>query len=311
MPENNRNDMSQSIHLDNPTSSEHKTETIDATDVREINEDQSQSQSQNQGQDQDNQNPKTYSGSGLKYNYYGSALEADEDPLEDEPKDSGMGDDAKKKRNNYYQSESGSGSGDGKTNKRVHEERFQGSRGGTGFNPTALILGIVSLVLAFALLFMGYRYLNNGTITHDATPAAEVMQERENPPLKAEKLDPTKVYTLKGSKDVLHNVEVSITKAQFRKDATRLWVHLKNNGGNTVQMIPAVNSMIVDNNGHTYKIDSFGGDNITNLPAGADEDIMLTFAPIRSDAKQITYRLDGVFDMQNSSWHHDITVDLP
>lgn len=307
--ENNRNDISQSIHLENSTSStsipDDATETIDATDVREIHEDQEKKQ--------DTQNPKNYSGSERKYNYYGSSLEADEDPLEDYQKDDTKNnkeeDDTKKKRSNYYQSEYASE--DGKTNKRVHEERFQGSKGGTGFNPTALILGIVSLVLAFALLFMGYRYLNNGTITHDAKPAAEVMQERENPPLKAEKLDPTKVYTLKGSKDVLHNVEVSITKAQFRKDSTRLWVHLKNNGGNTVQMMPAVNSMIVDNNGHTYKIDSFGGDNITNLPAGADEDIMLTFAPIRSDAKQITYRLDGVFDMQNSSWHHDITVDLP
>ena len=76
-------------------------------------------------------------------------------------------------------------------------------------------------------------------------------------------------------------------------------------------MMPAVNSMLVDNNGHSYKVDSFASDNITALAPGTDEEIMLVFEPIRQDAKSLTYSLDSVFDMQTTPWTYRITVDLP
>ena len=175
----------------------------------------------------------------------------------------------------------------------------------------ATIMGILALLLVIALMFMGYRYVNTGTATYDSTPAKEVMAEKDNAPLKADKLDPTRVYALKDASDANNHGELTIKKAQFRKDQTRLWIHVKNTGGQKINMMPSVNSMLVDNNGHSYKVDSFASDDITGLAPGTDEDIMIAFEPIREDAKSITYSLDSVFDMKKSAWSYSITVDLP
>ena len=191
----------------------------------------------------------------------------------------------------------------------VKETRYEKEKKSNGV--LATIMGILALLLVIALMFMGYRYVNTGTATYDSTPAKEVMAEKDNAPLKADKLDPSRVYTLKDASDVNNNGELTIKKAQFRKDQTRLWIHVKNTGGQKINMMPSVNSMLVDNNGHSYKVDSFASDNITALAPGVDEDIMIAFEPIRSDAKSITYSLDSVFDMKKSAWSYSITVDLP
>ena len=158
---------------------------------------------------------------------------------------------------------------------------------------------------------MGYRYITTGTATYSSEQAQDVISAQENPTLKAEKLDPQKVYTLKNSKDVLNNMEITIEKIQFRKDQTRLWLHLKNSGSQKINMMPNVNSTLVDNNGHSYKVDSFAGKQVNGVVPGTDEDIMLSFEPVMANAKSITYNLDGVFDLKNSSWQYSITVDLP
>ena len=191
----------------------------------------------------------------------------------------------------------------------VTETRYEKPKNSNGV--LATIMGILALLLVVALMFMGYRYVNTGTATYDSSPAKEVIAEKENAPLKADKLDPARIYTLKDASDVNKNGELTIKQAQFRKDQTRLWIHVKNTGGNKINMMPSVNSMLVDNNGHSYKVDSFASDNITALAPGVDEDIMIAFEPIRSDAKSITYSLDSVFDMKNSPWSYSITVDLP
>lgn len=186
----------------------------------------------------------------------------------------------------------------------IREEKKSSSFVGT-------IIGILCLILVVGMLFMGIRYLVTGSATHSSQPVSEVMEEQNNPALKAEKLDESRVYSLKNASDSAHNGSLTITKAQFRKDQTRIWIHMKNAGGQKINMMPAVNSMLVDNNGHSYKVDSFASDNITALAPGTDEEIMLVFEPIRQDAKSLTYLLDSVFDMQTTPWTYRITVDLP
>lgn len=178
-------------------------------------------------------------------------------------------------------------------------------------NLGGIFLAVIALLLVFAMFFMGYRYVTTGTATHSSEDANAVMQEQEAPALKTAKLNPQKVYALKGASDRLNNLEVSITKAQFRKDGTRLWIHVKNDGGQKISMMPTANATLVDNNGHSYKVDSFSGDQTTSVAPGTDEEIMLVFEPVRADAKEITFGLDGVFDMKHSAWSYNITVELP
>lgn len=178
-------------------------------------------------------------------------------------------------------------------------------------NLSGIIIAIISIIILIALLFFGYRYMTTGTASYSSESAQEVIQKQENPNLKAEKLDPQKVYALKNTSDVLNNMDIAITKAQFRKDQTRLWLHLKNSGSQKIHMMPNVNSVLVDNNGHSYKVDSFSGSQITSVAPGTDEDVMLVFEPIRADAKSITYNLDSVFDMKKPAWNYSITVNLP
>lgn len=178
-------------------------------------------------------------------------------------------------------------------------------------NTSGIIIAILAIVILIGILFAGYRQITTGTVTYNTEKAQDVISEKENPTLKAEKLDPQKVYNLKDTSDVLNNMELTIKKAQFRKDQTRIWIHLKNSGGEKINMMPNVNSTLVDNNGHSYKVDSFAGDQVTSVAPGTDEDIMLVFEPIRADAKSITYNLDSVFDLKNTSWKYNITVNLP
>ena len=76
-------------------------------------------------------------------------------------------------------------------------------------------------------------------------------------------------------------------------------------------MMPNVNASLIDNNGHTYKVDSFAGNQITGLSPSSSEEVMLVFDPVRVDAKEITFHLDMVFDLKNPAWQVTIPVTIP
>lgn len=197
-----------------------------------------------------------------------------------------------------------------KGNEEVAETRYSSDHKNTG-GLLGIILGILALLLVLALLVGGYRYVTTGTGTHSSQPAEQVMAEKNSPDLKAQKLDPSRVYNLKEAKDSYNGLTLTITKAQFRQDATRLWVKVDNDSGQKIHMMPNVNSSLVDNNGHTYKADGFAGDSITYAAPNAHEEIMLVFEPVRADASSVTFNLDSVFDMKKAAWNYAINFDLP
>ena len=83
----------------------------------------------------------------------------------------------------------------------------------------------IILISLGVLILLGYIFTSlfsssqNGYETLDAN---KVIHNQENPPLKADKLDPNKVYVLSGASDTLNQLTVKINKIQFRKDQTRL-----------------------------------------------------------------------------------------
>ncbi len=164
---------------------------------------------------------------------------------------------------------------------------------------------------ALAVLVCGAAYMLLGGNSFKTEDANKVIEAHQNYEMKAEKLDPTKVYSLSGAKDSLNKGSISIEKIQFRRDGTRLWIHVDNKGGNKINMMPGANSTLVDNNGHTYKADPFASQQVNGIAPGASEDIMLVYEPIRADAEMITFHLDMIFDMQNAAWQVAIPVALP
>lgn len=173
------------------------------------------------------------------------------------------------------------------------------------------VVAVVALILVLALLYFGYNYIKTDGTWFDSRPANEVIAERDFAETKSTKLDPTKAYDLKNAKDTLNGSSVSIERIQFRQDQTRLWVRLKNGGPNRIHMMPNVNALLVDNNGHQYKADPFSGDQITAIESGVDQEFMLAFEPVRADAKEITFNLDMVFDMKKPAWKIVIPVKIP
>lgn len=173
------------------------------------------------------------------------------------------------------------------------------------------IVAIIALLLVILLIYFGYNYIKTDGTGFDSRPANEVVAERDFAETKSQKLDPSKAYELKNAKDTLNGSSVSIERIQFRQDQTRLWVRLKNGGPNRIHMMPNVNALLVDNNGHQYKADPFSGDQITAIESGVDQEFMLAFEPVRADAKEITFNLDMVFDMKKPAWKIVIPVKIP
>ena len=173
----------------------------------------------------------------------------------------------------------------------------------------AIIAAIILLLIVF-IAWNGYKHVNPEA-GYSTQTEQEAIHEHQNPELKADKFDNQKVYILSGAKDELNHLSVSVDKIQFRKDVTRVWVTFKNEGGQTIHMMPNANSVLVDNKGNQYKVDAFAGDQITEIASGVKKTAMLVFEPIRSEAKELTYHLDSVFDMKNPAWNVAITVDIP
>ena len=174
-------------------------------------------------------------------------------------------------------------------------------------------LATVAIVaLAGLLAFAGYSFFGNGGTRAGQTEDANTyISAQQNPELKAEKLDPTKVYTLSKATDTLNGGSITIEKAQFRRDQTRLWMRFENKGGNKINMMPGATATLIDNNGHSYKADPFASQNITGIAPGASETVMLVFEPIRADASMVTFHMDMVFDMKNAAWQIMIPIQLP
>lgn len=172
-----------------------------------------------------------------------------------------------------------------------------------------IVAGLVGLALTAGVIGYGaYNYMSNGTATYSSVPAAEVMQ---SPELKAKKLDPTQVYNLSEAKDSFGGMTITIKKAQFRQDATRLWLKVDNDSGVKINTMMSLSASLVDEDGHTYKADAFASDNVSSIAPDAHEEIMLVFEPIRADASHITFNLDNVMDMKKSAWNYSIGFDIP
>lgn len=169
------------------------------------------------------------------------------------------------------------------------------------------LVGMAALVC----LVGGALWLFMGGTTFPTEDANKVIEAHENYPMKAEKLDPTKAYTLSGASDSLNNGTISIEKIQFRRDQTRLWVKFVNRGTQKINMMPGANSTLVDNNGYSYKVDAFASNPVNGIAPGATEEVMLVYEPIREEAKMITFHMDMIFDMKNAAWQVAIPVQLP
>lgn len=174
---------------------------------------------------------------------------------------------------------------------------------------------VVATAVAAALVGGAYMAWDKITPTTFSTKEAKtVIEQQENPALKADKLDATKVYALGAEAfDRLNNLGVQIEDIQFRRDATRLWVRLKNSGTKTIHMMPNASSIIVDDKGNQYAVDFFASDRTLNhgLAPGANPRIMLIFPPIKAEAKQLTLSLSQVFNMQDPSWSYNIPFNIP
>lgn len=173
------------------------------------------------------------------------------------------------------------------------------------------IIAVLVAVIIALVLAVGCLTTNDNFLDDDTMDASKVMSERNSPNLKAKDLNPTKVYKLKSAADSFNGLSVAVTKVQFRQDTTRLWVKIDNDSGKTISMIPSANAHLTDDNGRIYKTDPFGGDQVSSIAAGAHEEIMLTFEPIRSEAKSLTFTLDSVFDMKHSAWNYSVQFDIP
>lgn len=174
--------------------------------------------------------------------------------------------------------------------------------------PTTVIIGVLTIFV----LMMGY-FIWKTDISKDkgVEDAQTVMMERSAPLTKAKQLDPTKVYKLSSAADSYNGLSLSVTKVQFRQDVTRLWVKIDNDSGKNISMMPSANAKLVDNNGHSYKVDSFGGDQTSSIAPGAHEEVLVAFEPIRTEAKSLTFSLDSVFDMKHTAWNYSVQFDIP
>ena len=199
----------------------------------------------------------------------------------------------------------------------ISEESIETRQGKKeGNNVLAVVMGVAALLLVIALMFFGFRYLTTGSATHSSESAAEVIKEG-NPVTSSEGLkatsglDPKLAYNLKDASDTYGGLTVTLTKIQFRQDGTRIWVKFDNNGGKKIQLMPNVNSSLVNQNGRTYKVDSFAGDSITSIAPGAHQEFMLVYEPVSAESKRLTFNLDSVFDMSKTAWNYEISFDLP
>ena len=174
--------------------------------------------------------------------------------------------------------------------------------------PTTVIIGVLTIFV----LMMGY-FIWKTDISKDkgVEDAQTVMMERSAPLTKAKQLDPTKVYKLSSAADSYNGLSLSVTKVQFRQDVTRLWVKIDNDSGKNISMMPSANAKLVDNNGHSYKVDSFGGDQTSSIASGAHEEVLVAFEPIRAEAKSLTFSLGSVFDMKHTAWNYSVQFDIP
>lgn len=192
----------------------------------------------------------------------------------------------------------------------VYEKRVPAKRSFV----VGIVVGVLALGFAIGILLMGWYYIDSESSNSEDYPAEQTetaMVDNSKSGMKADKLSPTRIYTLGSATDSFNGLSLTITKAQFRQDVTRLWIKVDNNSGKKISMLTGSNSSLVDSQGHTYKVDPFASDKITDVAPGAHEEILVVFDPVRADTTSVTYNLDGVFDLKNSSWNYQIQFNLP
>lgn len=153
-----------------------------------------------------------------------------------------------------------------------------------------------------------FAYTDQGYLVKDAQ---EVMQETTNPKLKASSTDNKSVYQISNASDTMNGLTLSIEGIQFRRDQTRLWVHLRNNGQRDVSAIALGSAKLVDDEGHQYSADPFAGWNAGQIPVGMDETVMLVFDPIRINAGKLSLSVDGFSNMKDPNWNEVIDFEIP
>lgn len=180
-----------------------------------------------------------------------------------------------------------------------------------------IIIFILSMIITGMGLVLYHQAQNNvdDTLVEEETfrtmDAEQVLKEKYAPSLKAKKLNSSKVYQLRSTADSFNGLTVAVTKVQFRQDVTRLWVKVDNDSGQSISMIPATNSKLTDDNGHSYKVDPFGGDQITSIAPGTHEEILISFDPVRENASSLLFSLNSVFDMKHNSWNYSVEFEIP
>lgn len=153
-----------------------------------------------------------------------------------------------------------------------------------------------------------FMHTDKGYVVEDANV---VMEQQTNPKLKASSTDKKSVYKIENATDTLNGLTFTVEGIQFRRDQTRLWVHVKNDGKNDVMSMLAANARIVDNKGHQYEADPFASWQGTEMPVGMDETVLLVFDPIRDEAGKLTFLVKDIMNMKDANWNAEIDFDIP
>jgi hypothetical protein len=176
---------------------------------------------------------------------------------------------------------------------------------------SSLILAGVIGGLVTACAGLGVYHFMNTDKGYPVKDAQVVMQEQTNPKLKAAKTNNKKIYEISDASDSMNGLTVSVEGIQFRRDQTRLMVHLKNDGKSNVSTVFAAAAKLVDDKGHTYNADPFASWSAPQIPVGMDETVMLVFDPIRDAAGTLTFTADNLTNTKDAPWNVEISFDIP
>ena len=173
-----------------------------------------------------------------------------------------------------------------------------------------VLAGVVGGLLTACVGFGIYHFASTDK-GYPVQDAQTVMQETTNPKLKAASTNKKNVYEISDASDSMNGLTVSVTGIQFRRDQTRLFVHLKNEGKANVSAMLASSAKLVDNEGHQYAADPFSSWSGSQIPVGMDETVMRVFDPIRDEAGQLTLMVSDLMNMKDPSWNVEVDFNIP
>lgn len=173
-----------------------------------------------------------------------------------------------------------------------------------------LLAGVIGGLVTACVGLGAYHFINTDK-GFPVKDAQTVMQEQTTPKLKASETNKKKIYEIADASDSLNGFTVTVEGIQFRRDQTRLMVHLKNDGKSNISSLFAASAKLIDNDGHTYNADPFASWSAPQIPVGMDETVMLVFDPIRDTAGTLTFTVDNISNMKDAPWNVEISFDIP